>query len=170
MQSSMVVAGMDALSAPRKHFDTSGKSPAPFHHRAICKTPMALPKNGRFGAIAVKKSLPTIEVPPARHRARWADWSSPGPRKRGPMTGSGVIRRSRPQTRRKSSRAGAASRSALAELADCFGVAAPIDRKHSRAHAAMKRRIRPIAVDLSPKFHPGGSRVLCFHQSILRQD
>jgi hypothetical protein len=23
---------------PRKHFDTSGKSPAPFHHRAICKT------------------------------------------------------------------------------------------------------------------------------------
>jgi hypothetical protein len=23
---------------PRKHFDTSGKSPAPFHRRAICKT------------------------------------------------------------------------------------------------------------------------------------
>jgi hypothetical protein len=23
---------------PRKHFDTSGKSAAPFHHRAICKT------------------------------------------------------------------------------------------------------------------------------------
>jgi hypothetical protein len=23
---------------PRKHFDTSGKSVAPFHHRAICKT------------------------------------------------------------------------------------------------------------------------------------
>jgi len=22
----------------RKHFDTSGKSAAPFHHRAICKT------------------------------------------------------------------------------------------------------------------------------------
>jgi hypothetical protein len=22
---------------PRKHFDTSGKSPAPLHHRAICK-------------------------------------------------------------------------------------------------------------------------------------
>jgi hypothetical protein len=23
---------------PRKHFDTSGKSAAPLHHRAICKT------------------------------------------------------------------------------------------------------------------------------------
>jgi hypothetical protein len=23
---------------PRKHFDTSGKSAAPFHHRTICKT------------------------------------------------------------------------------------------------------------------------------------
>ena len=64
------------LSAtPRKHFDTSGKSAALFHHRAICKTPIALPKNRRFGAIAVKKSLPTIEVPPARSRARKADWS-----------------------------------------------------------------------------------------------
>jgi hypothetical protein len=37
---------MDALSTPRKHFDTSGKSTAPFHDRAICKTPMALPDNG----------------------------------------------------------------------------------------------------------------------------
>jgi hypothetical protein len=46
MQSSMVVAGMDALSTLRKHFDTSGKSAALFHHRAICKTPMALPGNG----------------------------------------------------------------------------------------------------------------------------
>jgi hypothetical protein len=52
---------------PRKHFDTSGKSAALFHHRAICKTPMALPDNGLFGAIAGKKSLPTIEVAPARH-------------------------------------------------------------------------------------------------------
>jgi hypothetical protein len=67
MQSSMVVAGMDALSTLRKHFDTSGKSAALLHHRAICKTPMALPGNGLFGAIAGKKSLPTIEVAPARH-------------------------------------------------------------------------------------------------------
>jgi hypothetical protein len=38
---------MDALSDPReKHFDTSGKSAALFHHRAICKTPLALPDNG----------------------------------------------------------------------------------------------------------------------------
>jgi hypothetical protein len=50
----MVVAGMDALSTLRKHFDTSGKSGALFHHRAICKTPMALPDNGLFGAIAGK--------------------------------------------------------------------------------------------------------------------
>jgi hypothetical protein len=28
---------------------------------------MALPDNGRFGAIAGKKSLPTIEVASARH-------------------------------------------------------------------------------------------------------
>ena len=46
MHSSMVVAGMDALSDPAKHFDTSGKSAALFHHRAICRTPMALPDNG----------------------------------------------------------------------------------------------------------------------------
>jgi hypothetical protein len=47
-------SGMDALSTLRKHFDTSGKSGALFHHRAICKTPMALPDNGLFGAIAGK--------------------------------------------------------------------------------------------------------------------
>jgi len=56
----MAVAGMDALSDPAKTFDTSGKSPALFKHRAICKTPMALPDNGLFGAIAGQKSLPTI--------------------------------------------------------------------------------------------------------------
>src|SRR6266481_6219489 len=44
-----------------------GKSAALFHHRAICKTPMALSDNGFLGAIAGKKSLPTIEVAPARH-------------------------------------------------------------------------------------------------------
>src|SRR6267378_3987437 len=49
MQSSVVVAGMDAFELSlRKHFDTSGKSVALFHHRAICKTPMALPDNGRL--------------------------------------------------------------------------------------------------------------------------
>jgi hypothetical protein len=68
MQSSMVVAGMDALSYPcKKHFDTSGKSGALFHHRAICKTPMALLSSGLFGAIARKKPLPTIEVAAARY-------------------------------------------------------------------------------------------------------
>jgi hypothetical protein len=66
MQSSMVVAGMDASSDPEKTFDTSGKSPALIHHRAILKSPMALP-DGLFGAIAGQKSLPTIEVAPARH-------------------------------------------------------------------------------------------------------
>jgi hypothetical protein len=45
----------------RKHFDTSGKSPALLQHRAIFGPPMALP-NRPSGAIAGKKSLPTIEV------------------------------------------------------------------------------------------------------------
>jgi hypothetical protein len=31
---------------------------------------MALPDNGLFGAIAGKKTLPTIEVAPARHSER----------------------------------------------------------------------------------------------------
>jgi hypothetical protein len=34
-----MIAGMDALGGSPKHFDTSGKSAAQFHHRAICKTP-----------------------------------------------------------------------------------------------------------------------------------
>jgi hypothetical protein len=38
----------------KKHFDTSGKSPALLHHHAISKTPMALPTNRPFGAIAGK--------------------------------------------------------------------------------------------------------------------
>jgi len=59
----MVVAGMDALSTLRKHFDTSGKSAALFHHRAICKTPMALPDNGLFGAIAGKNPYPQLKLP-----------------------------------------------------------------------------------------------------------
>jgi hypothetical protein len=44
---------MDALSDPAKHFDTSGKSLAPFHPHAICRMPMVLPDNGLFDAIAV---------------------------------------------------------------------------------------------------------------------
>ena len=62
MQSSMVVAGMDALSTLRKHFDTSGKSAALFHHRAICKTLMALPDNGLFGATAGKNPYPQLKL------------------------------------------------------------------------------------------------------------
>src|SRR5712675_213721 len=65
MQSSVAVAGMDALSeTPRKHFDTSGKSAALFHHRAICKTPIALPKNRRFGATSYWISI--AAAPPGR--------------------------------------------------------------------------------------------------------
>src|SRR5260221_8346111 len=47
---------------PRKHFDTSGKSAALFHHQAICKTPMALPNNGLFGAIAGKNPHPQFKL------------------------------------------------------------------------------------------------------------
>src|SRR6267143_3219987 len=77
MQSSVVVAGMDAFELSlRKHFDTSGKSVALFHHRAICKTPVVLPDNGLFGAIArlqAKNPYPQLklhrlaEVASARH-------------------------------------------------------------------------------------------------------
>jgi hypothetical protein len=42
---------------PRKHFDTSGKSPALLQHRATFKPLMALP-NGLFGAITGQKSRP----------------------------------------------------------------------------------------------------------------
>jgi hypothetical protein len=51
MQSSLV------SPIPAKTFDTSGKSPALLYHHAICKTPMALPSNGRVGAIAGPKML-----------------------------------------------------------------------------------------------------------------
>ena len=47
---------------PRKHFDTSGKSAALFHHHAICKTPMALPNNGLFGAIAGKNPYRQLKL------------------------------------------------------------------------------------------------------------
>src|SRR5713226_10476051 len=74
---------MDALSEPAKMFYTSGKSAALLHHHAICKLPMALPDNGRFGAIAGQKSFRQLKLtgspqkgerfpshPGSRHRAR----------------------------------------------------------------------------------------------------
>ena len=57
----------------------------------------------------------------------------------------GVIRRSRPYAPRENNFVCAAPRSALAERASRFGVAAPIDRKRSGTHVAMKRGVRPIA-------------------------
>ncbi len=56
-----------ACAIPRKHFDTSGKSPALIHHRAIIR-PMTLPGSRLFGAIAGRHPELTIEVAPARHR------------------------------------------------------------------------------------------------------
>ena len=50
------VAGMDAY--PRKHFDTSGKSRAPLHHRAICKT--AMPKALRHSSMPFNRTCPRI--------------------------------------------------------------------------------------------------------------
>jgi hypothetical protein len=47
---------------PRKYFDTSGKSAALFHHHAICKTPMAVPYKGLFGAIAGKNPYPQLKL------------------------------------------------------------------------------------------------------------
>ena len=68
MQSSMVVAGMDALSESCENILTRRANQR--HYSIIaCKTPMALPENGLFGAIAGKKSLPTIEVAPVKHVA-----------------------------------------------------------------------------------------------------
>lgn len=55
-------SGMIDTSFPRKHFDTSGKSRALFDHRATCKTPMALPDNGLFGAIAGKNPYPQLKL------------------------------------------------------------------------------------------------------------
>jgi hypothetical protein len=34
---------LEPKRVPKKHFDTSGKSAARIHHRAICKPAMALP-------------------------------------------------------------------------------------------------------------------------------
>src|SRR5882762_11741924 len=63
MQSSVAVAGMDALSeSPRKHFDTSGKSAALFHHRAICKTPWPCPTTGRLLRPGLAAALPHLRA------------------------------------------------------------------------------------------------------------
>src|SRR6266446_3966285 len=62
MQSSMVVAGMDALSTLRKHFDTSGKSAALFHHRAICKTPWPCPTTGPSARLQAKYPYPQLKL------------------------------------------------------------------------------------------------------------
>ena len=40
---------------PRKHFDTSGKSPARLHHPGICRTPMTLADTGLFGRQSLHK-------------------------------------------------------------------------------------------------------------------
>jgi hypothetical protein len=57
---------------PRKHFDTSGKSAAPFHHRAICKTAHGAAHRA-LGVITGQKPR-QLKL----HRlatARGADWS-----------------------------------------------------------------------------------------------
>jgi hypothetical protein len=46
----------------QKHFDTSGKSPAQLHHRAICKTPTAPPGTGLVGAMAGKNPHPQLKL------------------------------------------------------------------------------------------------------------
>ncbi|MDO9059618.1 MAG: hypothetical protein Q7U92_11460, partial [Bradyrhizobium sp.] len=38
-----------AYNVPRKHFDTSGKSPAQLHHPAILGCAWPLPENKNFG-------------------------------------------------------------------------------------------------------------------------
>jgi hypothetical protein len=64
-----MVATWMLWAIPRKHFDTSGKSAALLHHHAICKTPMDLPDNGLFGAIAGKNPYPQLKL----HRLATAD-------------------------------------------------------------------------------------------------
>src|ERR1700737_4167775 len=93
MQSSMVSLARMFWVIRRKHFDTSGKSPAQFYHHAICKMPMVLPDNGLFGAIA-GKIRPTGEVAaPARARrggqAATAEFLSGTPTPTSPASGRG---------------------------------------------------------------------------------
>ena len=68
MQSSLVVAGMDALSYPCENILTRRANQ--WHYCIIAqfaKRPWPCPTTGYSSAIAGKKSLPTIEVAPARH-------------------------------------------------------------------------------------------------------
>src|SRR5713226_522073 len=67
MQSSMAVAGMDALSYPCENILTRRANQR--HYSIIAqfaKRPWPCSTTGPSGAIAGKKSLPTIEVAPAR--------------------------------------------------------------------------------------------------------
>jgi hypothetical protein len=68
MQSSMVVAGMDALSESYENILTRRANQR--HYSIIAqfaKRPWPCPTTGSSSATAGKKSLPTIEVAPARH-------------------------------------------------------------------------------------------------------
>jgi hypothetical protein len=57
-------AGTGTEASSKKHFDTSGKSPAQLHHRGpFWKPHMALPKGLRRDC----KPIPTTQIAPARH-------------------------------------------------------------------------------------------------------
>ena len=67
-----------ACVIPRKHFDTSGKSPAIFHDSAICKTPMDTGDN-RFAvlpALPPSKSIRSLHVRRFEQRGMPA-WPTP---------------------------------------------------------------------------------------------
>ena len=59
-----------AWAIPQRHFDTSGKSPANFHHRVIRKTPVPPARHRAFRRDGRQQSLCTVEVAPARHSQR----------------------------------------------------------------------------------------------------
>jgi hypothetical protein len=68
MQSSMAVAGIDALSEFCENILTRRANQR--HYSIIAqfaKRPWPCPTTGSSSAIAGKKSLPTIEIAPARH-------------------------------------------------------------------------------------------------------
>src|SRR5712664_3929977 len=68
MQSSVVVAGMDALSESCENILTRRANQRHYSIVAqFAKRPWPCPTTGSSSAIAGKKSLPTIEVAPARH-------------------------------------------------------------------------------------------------------
>src|SRR6266702_2116186 len=61
MQSSMVVAGMDALSTPAKTFDTSGKSGALVHRRTIRRR-WPCPTTGSSARLQAKNPYPQLKL------------------------------------------------------------------------------------------------------------